>query len=297
MRVVFDGAAKCVDPTTVEEVSINEKLLRGSNYLVNMRGVFNRFREKLIPVSADIEKMYHQVQVSEQDRDAFGFLYRPPGSQGPPLTYQMTVHVFGAILSPSTCLFAMNRAVEENRHIYPLAERIAKINFYVDNMLASFETEAEALNRETRASLKSRGFNLTKWTSSSRSVISELTPFGLASPTLDLDFDELPIERTLGMLWNSEVDAFMFRPPQVVINQEEPLTKREFLSYMSRVYGPPGFVAPIILQMKVLMQEIWGTKLDLNEELPTNYRNRLSGMLVFQNWKASAVLVAFAVER
>ena len=66
MRVVFDGAAKCVDPTTVEEVSINEKLLRGSNYLVNMRGVFNRFREKLIFVSADIEKMYHQVQVSEQ---------------------------------------------------------------------------------------------------------------------------------------------------------------------------------------------------------------------------------------
>ena len=122
----------------------------------------------------------------------------------------------------------MNRAVEENRHICPLAERIFKRNFYVDKMLASFETEAKALNgaRETKASLKSRGLNLTMWTSSSRSVISELTPFGLTSPTLDLDFDELSIERTLGMLWNSEVDAFMFRPPQVVINHENPLTKR-----------------------------------------------------------------------
>ena len=46
VRVVFDGAAKCVDPTTGEEVSINDKLLRGPNYLANMRGVFNRFREK-----------------------------------------------------------------------------------------------------------------------------------------------------------------------------------------------------------------------------------------------------------
>ena len=56
VRVVFDGAVKCVDPTIGEEVSINDKLLRGPNYLVNMRGVFNRFHEKLIPVSADIEK-------------------------------------------------------------------------------------------------------------------------------------------------------------------------------------------------------------------------------------------------
>ena len=81
MRVVFDVAAKCVDTPTGEEVSINDKLLRGPNYLVNMHGVVNRFREKLIPISADIEKMYHQVKVSERDRDAFRFLYRPPGSE------------------------------------------------------------------------------------------------------------------------------------------------------------------------------------------------------------------------
>ena len=128
-------------------------------------------------------------------------------------------------------------------------------------------------------------------------MISELAPFGLASPTLDLDFDELPIERTHGMLWNSEVDAFMFRSPQVVINKEERLTKREFLSYVSRVYDPPGFVAPVILQMKVLMQEIWGTKLDWNEDLPTNYRNRLiEWYAVLSKLEASAFLVAFAVE-
>ena len=58
----------------------------------------------------------------------------------------MLVHVFGAVSSPATSLFAMNRAVEENKTEYPEAERLVKSSFYVDNMLTSFETEDEALN-------------------------------------------------------------------------------------------------------------------------------------------------------
>jgi hypothetical protein len=58
----------------------------------------------------------------------------------------MVVHVFGAVSSPATCLIAMNSAVEENRIQFAEAENIVKSSFYVDNLLASFENEGEALN-------------------------------------------------------------------------------------------------------------------------------------------------------
>ena len=158
VRVVFDGAAE------YHGTSTNKNLLKGPNYLVNLVGVLLRFRRAPVQICADIEKMYHQVRLAPEDREAFRFIYRPPGTTGPPLTYQMLVHVFGAVSSPATCLFAMNRAVEENRIQFPEAEKIVKCSFYVDNMLASFETESEALNgaRQVHATLATRGFNLTQ---------------------------------------------------------------------------------------------------------------------------------------
>ena len=159
-----------------------------------------RFRKAPVPLCADIEKMYHQVRLAPDDREAFRFIYRPPGTTGPPLTYQILGHVFGAVSSPATCLFAMNRAVKENRIQFPEAEKIVKSSFYVDNMLASFETESEALNwaRQVHAALATRGFNLTQWMTSSRKLLTELKPFGLAAPTLNIDFDELPTRNIVG---------------------------------------------------------------------------------------------------
>ena len=47
----------------------------------------------------------------------------------------------------------MNRAVQENRIQFPEAEKIVKSSFYVDNMLASFENEYQALNGPAKSTL------------------------------------------------------------------------------------------------------------------------------------------------
>ena len=102
VRVVFDGAAE------YQGTSINKSLLKGPNYLVSLVGFLLRFRQKPVPLCADIEKMYHQVRLAPEDREAFRFLYRLPDATGPPLTYQMLIHVFGAVSSPAICLFEQN---------------------------------------------------------------------------------------------------------------------------------------------------------------------------------------------
>ncbi|XP_059350981.1 uncharacterized protein LOC130687583 [Daphnia carinata] len=235
VRVVFDGAAE------FGGTSINQNLLRGPNLLVNLLGVLIRFRRNLVPVGADIEKMFHQVKVPEEDQAAFRFLYRTPGSNSAPLTYQMTVHVFGATSSPTSCIFALNKTADDYSSQFPDVADSVRRNFYVDNYLDSFDSEDEVIkrSRELKSLLQLGGFNLTKWTSSSRMVIAALREFGLASPTLDLDLEKLPVERTLG-------------PPHNVT-----LTKRAFLSIISSVYDPLGLVAPVIFVMKSLLQDIW----------------------------------------
>ncbi len=51
---------------------------------------------------ADIEAMFHQVQVAPEDRDALRFLWWKGGDWWQePVTYRMTVHLFGGVWSPS----------------------------------------------------------------------------------------------------------------------------------------------------------------------------------------------------
>ena len=54
--------------------SLNQKLLRGSDLLSNLIGVFLRFRKKKIAMVRNIEAMFHQVRVIPNDRDFLRFL-------------------------------------------------------------------------------------------------------------------------------------------------------------------------------------------------------------------------------
>ena len=63
----------------------------------------------------------HQVKVTPEDQAAFRFVYRTPNSRLAPLTYQMNVHVFGAVSSPTSCIFALKKTADDNRKSFPEA--------------------------------------------------------------------------------------------------------------------------------------------------------------------------------
>ncbi|KAK0154148.1 hypothetical protein N1851_003772 [Merluccius polli] len=61
---------------------------------------------------------------------------------------------------------------------------------------------------------------------------------------MELSFDELPLERALGIQWDVESDHFRLS----VSLKDQPATCRGILSTVASLYDPLGFVAPIILQ-------------------------------------------------
>ena len=88
---------------------------------------------------------------------------------------------------------------------------------------------------------------------------------------LDLNYDDLPIERALGVQWCVESDTFGFR----IFVKDKPLTRRGILSSVSSIYDPLGFAAPFTLTAKKLLQDLCREeKLEWDDELPELYQNR-----------------------
>ena len=252
VRVVFDCAAK------YQDVSLNQQLLQGPDTTNDLVGVLTRFRQDQVAIVADIEAMFHQVRVKPEDRDALRFLWWPGGDlSSTPAEYRMNVHLFGGTSSPSVAGYCLRRTAEDNEDRFgPEVLNTVKRNFYVDDCLKSVKEASAAITlaKSLRDTLAAGGFRLTKWLSNNKEVIQAIPESERAPSVLDLDLDKdrLPIERTLGMQWCVETDTFGF----TIAPKEKPATRRGILSVTSSVYDPLGFLAPVILPAKKLIQDL-----------------------------------------
>lgn len=263
LRAVFDCAA------SFQGTSLNSELLQGPDLANSLVGVLTRFRKEEVAIMADIEAMYYQVKVPEEDTDLLRFLWWPEGDiEQTMVEYKMTVHLFGATSSPSCANYALKRTADDNRSkSSPEAVDTIHNNFYIDDCLKSVKsaTQAIALYKDLKALCASGGFNLTKWTSNSREFLAFLPDNERAKEVraVDLSQDVLPIERALGVLWCIESDSFKFR-----INiKEKPVTRRGILSIVSSIYDPLGFLAPFTLPAKTLMQQLAKEKLTWDQPI------------------------------
>lgn len=71
-------------------------------------GVLIRFRQEPKAMMADIQAMFHQVKVTKDHSDFLRFLWWPQGNvEDAPVEFCMTLHLFGAVSSPSIVNFAL----------------------------------------------------------------------------------------------------------------------------------------------------------------------------------------------
>ena len=97
--------------------SLNNELFQGPDLTNSLVGVLIRFRQDPVAVVGDVQSMFHQVRVPEEDSDLLQFLWWPKGDLAKKLEeYRMTVHLFGAVSSPSCANFAMRRNAENHKH-------------------------------------------------------------------------------------------------------------------------------------------------------------------------------------
>ena len=269
IRVVFDCSSR------YKETSLNDHLLPGPDLLNSLVGVLCRFREKPVAVMGDVESMFHRFKVNPEDRNYLQFLWWKDGEyvENQPITYRMTVHLFGASSSPGCANYGLKKIASDNKEeLSPDVVDYLMKDFYVDDGLRSCDTVEEAIHLVECACkvCKKANVRLHKLISNSREVMKSIPESEQAKEmkSLNINFDDLPIEKVLGMQWNVESDCFQFR---VTIDQK-PMTRRGVLSTVVSVYDPLGCLAPFVLIGKQIVQQMCRENLSWDDHLPEDLR-------------------------
>ncbi|XP_075257567.1 uncharacterized protein LOC142349720 [Convolutriloba macropyga] len=94
LRVVFDGSAM-----NTSGICLNDRLMMGPNIQKDLFSILILFRMYPVALSADISKMYRQVQLDAEDKDYHRLLWKEPNSTYIK-TFRMTRVTYGIASSP-----------------------------------------------------------------------------------------------------------------------------------------------------------------------------------------------------
>lgn len=267
IRFVFDAASKS------HGKCLNDFLLQGPDLVPSLISVIWNFRIHAVAFSGDIKEMFHQVLIDPEDRPSMRFLFRGINRDKDPHTYQMNVMVFGAICSPSMAQFVKN---ENSKKLDdPEIEfAITKLH-YVDDYLDGSRDEDSAVNKIQKiiSVHKSSGFEMVNWICNSQKVLDVLPIDILSKKNKNLNLENGETDRVLGLIWNSQKDCFVFstnfeKLDSAIVDGTKIPTKRQVLQVAMSIFDPLQFLAPLIIKVKMLLQEIWRSGIVWDAEIP-----------------------------
>lgn len=170
MRVVMDAAAK-----SSNGVSLNDKLRIGPRLQQDLLRIIIRFRSFKVMVSADIEKMFRQILIHEDDQRYQKILWREK-VEDPIQEYEMTTVTFGTSSAPFLAIKALQTLASENEAQFPKLKKVIVEDFYMDDLLTGGDHADEVIElvQDLQKVLKAGKFPLRKWISNDNDVLKSI---------------------------------------------------------------------------------------------------------------------------
>lgn len=264
LRIVFDASAKSTSGT-----SLNDQLLVGPTVHASLVDVLIRFRQHQIAVTADVSRMYRAVLLHETQRDLHRFLWRE-NSQERIKDYRMTRLTFGVSASSFAANMALRQNAIDHKKSHPLAYQVTIDDFYVDDCLTGRDTVEDVVELVDELLELSAlgGFTLRKFKASNQQVLVKLSKDLIDPKSTQEIKDQNDFTKVLGVEWNSDLDCF--RPMISLPEEETPLSKRILVSNIARLFDVMGWCSPTIIQMKMLLQELWEKNLSWDQPVPAS---------------------------
>ncbi|XP_018377662.1 PREDICTED: uncharacterized protein LOC108770525 [Trachymyrmex cornetzi] len=263
-RVVFDASAK-----DAAGVALNDILMVGPTVQQDLFTILLRFRTFRYALSADIVKMYRQIQVHLSQTRYQRILWREEFTSNI-VAYELLTLTYGtspASFLATRCLMWLSEheAVE-----WPRGAACVGRDFYVDDMLTGADTfnEAVAIRDETIKVLRAGAFELGKWASNHSGLLKGIKNQN-ENPVVIQDAAESSV---LGIHWVHSRDTFRFLySPD---GDSAAVSKRNILSEISRLFDPLGLLGPVIVRTKLILQELWQLGAHWDESVPQELHTR-----------------------
>ncbi|XP_050543053.1 uncharacterized protein LOC126906529 [Daktulosphaira vitifoliae] len=282
IRVVFDASCK-----TESGVSLNDCLLKGPTIQDELIYILARFRTHKFVLTGDIVKMYRQIRVTEADKRYQQILWRE-NPEDAIRTFKLETITYGTAPASFLATACLKRLADEEKTNYPKACEVLGRDFYMDDLLTGAQSREEIVNLqgELIAVLKKAGMELSKWASNIPDLLSDSNDRMKVKlkETEGLLSSNSKLNRVLGLLWEAHSDVFKYNVLKMTADSN--ITKRIILSYISTIFDPLGFVGPVVLRCKLLIQKLWQSRIGwdepLSEELVNEWRS-YSGDLLLLN--------------
>ncbi|GFV72375.1 integrase catalytic domain-containing protein [Trichonephila clavipes] len=281
LRVVFDASAK-----TDSNLSLNDILHTGPKLQNELFNILLKFRCHRITLTGDIEKMFRQILVNQDDVEFQRIFWREIPEESLK-EYRLLTVTYGTACAPYLSIRIIQQLAEEEIKKFPEASKVALEDFYVDDLITGTNSKEDAkkLVSQVIELMKKGCFPIRKWASNESSVLESL-PTELRSSSGSLHIEEDHLMKILGIIWNSKEDTFRINisPP----NEVRP-TKRQLLSTIAKIYDPLGFLSPTTIQLKILMQDIWKENISWDDPVTdcifeswTQFKNQMKHLAEIQ---------------
>ncbi|KAL6726667.1 hypothetical protein Aduo_008613 [Ancylostoma duodenale] len=241
--------------------------------LPDLCGTLLRSRLNPFLITADVEKAFHQIRLQEDQRDATRFLWlenpnKPPTKENIRIL-RFTRIPFGINASPFLLNISIKYGLERDSSNRLREEILA--NTYVDNVLISAKSTYECImkQRECKDTFRSMGMNLREFMSNNGEVMRII-------PVKDRMTQKSTTVKLLGLRWNPQNDT---TTTVVRVGSEEVRTKRTALKAFASTFDPLGFLPPLFVKIRILVQDLWKTGNSWDDPLDEITLNRWSDLV------------------
>lgn len=277
IRPVFDASAK-----TKGNPSLNDCLEAGPNLIEFILSILIRFRMKQYGSISDVEKAFLQISIAEKDRNYLRFLWYKNGKIQ---IYRHCRVVFGIKSSPFLLAATLNYHLDNTDKEFEKVCNLLKSSTYVDNCVISVDTKEELDHfvENSKKICSEAKFNLRNWVWNRGDAITKDVS-GVGSSECGLETGSITSQDTsntvsvLGLIWNVNEDTFSLDLQKILSQSDQVITKRSILAASHKIFDPLGFVSPVTIVPKMLVQEVFKKKFKWDEQVSEEIAKR------FKKW-------------
>ncbi|GFT79890.1 integrase catalytic domain-containing protein, partial [Nephila pilipes] len=269
LRIVFDASSH-----KRGKFSLNDSLHIDPNLYPDLFELLLSFRKHPIAFTVDIKQAFLNVELDYSDKNVTKFFWTDnPESFSESLeVLRFNSVLFGINSSPFLLTATIKYHLKKYSSLFPQTHELLNKFVYVDDVLGGQSTVASAYTTSVECVqiFSEANMPLHKWATNSAELRELWEKNGFSIETSSNSIGQNMINyKVLGISWDTERDIFYFDIENLLsFISKGTDTKRFLLQVAGRIFDPLGLIAPYVIRLKVLIQNVWEMGLLWDQKMP-----------------------------